>query len=448
MVQSDVSKTAIDTVLRLRLRHRPGELARVAAAIAQEQALLGEILTLRIGEKDTLRDVTVETRTEEHTQRVIEAVRSLDGVELMGITDRVFERHRGGKIHSASRVAVEQISDLRTIYTPGVARVVRAIEKEPALAWDLTALGRSVGIFTNGSRVLGLGNVGPLASLPVMEGKAVLYDRFAGLSATPILIDTLDPEEFITAVVRVSRGFGGIHLEDIRSPDCYRIEEELMRRLDKPVLHDDQHGTATAALAALLNACRLVGRDLRDARVGQIGLGAAGSAIARLIMAYGVKDVLVSDPTPQAVARVTSGGARAVDVDTLLQDADIVIAATGRPGLVTADKIRPGQIIFSLSNPDPEIDPDEAVAAGAAFASDGRSINNALAFPGIFRGALEVRSRAITTDMLLAAAAAIAGQAEEGEIVPSPLESAVHEAVTRAVVAAATAGGLAGTLKV
>ena len=442
-----MSKTGIDTVLRLRLRHRPGQLAQVALAIAAEQGLLGEITTLRIGEEHTVRDVTVETRSEEHTARVVEAVRHVEGAELVAVTDRVFERHRGGKIRSARRVSVEQMSDLRAIYTPGVARVVRAIEKDPALAWDLTAIGLSVGIFTNGSRVLGLGNVGPLASLPVMEGKAVLYDQFVGLSATPILVDTLDRQEFVDTVCRISRGFGAIHLEDIRSPDCYWIEDELDRRLDKPVMHDDQHGTATVALAALLNASHMAGKDLRTVRVGQIGLGAAGSAIARLLIAYGVRDVLVTDPTPEAVERLTRLGARAVDTDTLMRESEVVVAATGRPGLITPERVRPGQVILSLSNPEPEIDPDQALAAGAAFASDGRSINNALAYPGLFRGALEVRSRAVTTDMMLAAATAIAESAEAGELVPSPLQVGLHSEVTRAVAASATKSGLAGTLK-
>jgi malate dehydrogenase (oxaloacetate-decarboxylating) len=440
-------KNSIDTVLRLRLKHRAGQLARVATAIAQEQGLLGDIVTLRIGEEDTVRDVTVETQSEEQSARVIEAVRAVDGVEVVGVTDRVFEAHRGGKIHSTSRVTIEQVRDLRTIYTPGVARVVRAIERDPALAFELTSVGRSVGIFTNGTRVLGLGNVGPLASLPVMEGKAVLYDRFAGLSATPILVETTDVDEFVATVSRVSRGFGGIHLEDIRSPDCYAIEDALRARLAKPVMHDDQHGTAVVALAAVVNACRLTGRELAGAHVGQIGLGAAGSAIARLIMSYGVRDVLVTDLSDAAVARMVAFGARAADLATVMREADIVIATTGRPGLVSPAQIRPGQVILSLSNPDPEIEPRAALAAGAAFASDGRSINNALAYPGIFKGALAARSRSIEQEMLLAAAMTIAAHAEPGEVVPSPLHMPVHAAVADAVAARARELGLEGTLR-
>ncbi len=442
-----MSKISIDTVLRIRLKHRPGQLARLAAVLAEHDAVLGEITTLRIGEDDSLREITIETADEAHTERVLAAVRAMENVELLGVVDRAFECHRGGKVHSASRVEIRQLSDLRSIYTPGVARIARAIEREPDLAWQLTSLGNSVGIFTNGTRVLGLGNIGPLASLPVMEGKAVLYDRFIGISATPILVNTSDPGEFVETVVRLSLSFGGIHLEDIRGPDCFRIESELIRRLEKPVMHDDQHGTATVALAAVLNACRLTGRDPRHARIGQIGLGAAGSAIARLAITFGAGDVLVHDPQEAAVDRVRTMGVHPSDLRTLMREADIVVATTGRPGLISRDMIRPGQVIFSLSNPEPEIHPEEALAAGAGFAADGRSINNALAFPGLFKGALDVRSRAITPEMMVAAAQVIADHAERGAVVPSPLDPEVHRAVSRAVAEKARELGLAGTAR-
>jgi malate dehydrogenase (oxaloacetate-decarboxylating) len=441
-------KQSIDTVLHVKLKHRPGQLARLAAAIAAEGALLGDITTLRLGEEDTVREVTIETDDEAHTERVIKAAREVDGVEVLSVTDHVFERHRGGKLHSSSRVELRQIRDLRHIYTPGVARVARAIEREPERARELTTIGNSVGIFTNGTRVLGLGNVGPLASLPVMEGKAVLYDAFSGISATPILLDTLDPRAFIDTVELLSLTFGGIHLEDIRIPDCYQIEDELKARLDKPVMHDDQHGTATVALGALINACKMTGIELHRAKVGQIGLGAAGSAIARLMLAYGAGDVMVLDRSVEAMERLEGMGARRATMETLMGEADIVIAATGKPGLIPTELVRKGQVIFPLSNPDPEIEPTEALRAGAAFASDGRSINNALAFPGLFKGALEVKSRAITHGMMVAAARTIAANAEPGEVVPSPLNKGVHRAVANAVAEAARAEGLEGTAKV
>ena len=308
-------------------------------------------------------------------------------------------------------------------------------------------MGTTVGIFTNGTRVLGLGDIGPLASLPVMEGKAALYDKFAGISAVPLLLDTTDPDEFIETVVRTSKGFGGIHLEDIRMPDCFRIEDELDRLLDKPVMHDDQWGTATVALAAIINACRLTGVDLKASRVGQIGLGAAGSAIARIALAYGAREVLVADASEEPLRRMEGFGARRSTMLDIMREADIVVATTGKVGLIQPGMVKKGQVIFALSNPDPEIAPDEAIKAGAAFAGDGRSINNALAFPGIFRGALEARTKSITHEMRLAAAEAIAKLAEPGNLVPNPVDPRVHVAVREAVVAMARQQGLENTAK-
>lgn len=440
-------KQSFDSVVRVRTRRQPGQFAAVAGAVAAEKGLLGDILTIRMGEDDTVRDVTVEAEDDAHLARIVAAIRAVAGVEVMQVIDPVFETHRGGKLHMTSRVRLERLQDLRHVYTPGVARVVRAIEREPERAREWTGLGNSVGIFTNGTRVLGLGNVGPLASLPVMEGKAVLYDAFAGISAVPMLVDTTDPDEFIETVVRLAPSFGGIHLEDIRVPDCFRIESELIRRLSRPVMHDDQHGTAVAALAAVINACVRTGLSLKAATLGQIGLGAAGSAIARLAGAYGVGRVLVTDVDTTAMARAQAEGAEPCDLPTLLATADIVIATTGRPGLIRPQDVRPGQVIFSLSNPEPEIDPAEALAAGAALAFDGRSINNALAFPGLFKAALEVQSRSISREMMVAAAEAIAAWAGPDEVVPSPLDLGVHGAVTRAVAACARQQGLAGTAR-
>ncbi len=442
-----MKKLSIDTVLHVRLKHRPGQLARFAEAIAEQGALLGDITTLKLGEEDSVREVTIETADEAHTNHVLAAISKVEGAEILSVTDRVFECHQGGKLHSTSRVKLKRLRDLRYIYTPGVARVAKAIEKHPEMARDLTTIGNSVGIFTNGTRVLGLGNVGPLASMPVMEGKAVLYDRFAQISATPILIDTLDVPKFIETVMLLSLTFGGIHLEDIRIPDCYQIEDELKAKLDKPVMHDDQHGTATVALSAVMNACQLTGIDLKNATVGQIGLGAAGGAIASLMMAYGVGHVMVFDPNPLAIERIQALGAQSVTMETIMSKADIVIAATGKPGLISPSLVRKGQVLFPLSNPDPEIDPRDALAAGAVFAADGRSINNALAFPGLFRGALSSKSRSITQGMMLAASKTIAAHAEKGEVVPSPLNTGVHHAVAEAVAAAARAEGLEGTAK-
>jgi malate dehydrogenase (oxaloacetate-decarboxylating) len=437
-------KYSVDTTVRVRLLHRAGALADLATAIGDAGGLLGEIRIVSFGERDTVRDLVIETADDAHTERVLAAIRALGQVDVIAVTDAVFERHQGGKIEQASRVDLKNVVDLRYIYTPGVARVARAIHKNADLAWDLTGIGSSVGIFTNGTRVLGLGDVGPLASMPVMEGKAVLYRKLAGLSATPILIDTPDAEAFIETVVRLSKTFAGIHLEDIRIPECFVIERELKRRLGKPVMHDDQHGTATVALAAIINACRATGVDPRRSKLGQIGLGAAGSAIARLALAYGVADVLVTDVSSDAMQMLEADGARACTLPALLAEADIVVATTGKPGLIKAAQVRRGQVIFALSNPEPEIDASVALEAGAAFAADGRTVNNALAFPGLFRGALAVRSSAITVEMLIAAAETLATCAAPGQVTPDPLDPAVHEAVWKAVAARATELGLAG----
>jgi malate dehydrogenase (oxaloacetate-decarboxylating) len=443
-----VRKLTIETTVRVKNPHRTGQLARLATAVAESGSIIGDVTTVSIGEHESVRDVTIETADDAHTQLVLDAIRALPNFEILSTSDLVFERHRGGKLRVQSRVDVKALRDLRLIYTPGVARVSRAIQKDPELAWELTGIGNSVGIFTNGSRVLGLGDIGPVASLPVMEGKAALYEKFAGLSATPILVDTLDADVFVETVARLAHSFGGIHLEDIRIPECFRIEKELDRRLDKPVMHDDQHGTAIAALAAVINACRITGKDLKRSVLGQIGLGAAGSAIARLALAYGVGKVLVTDVSEASREALRNAGAVPVSLDELMASVDIVVATTGKPRLIAADKVKKGQVIFALSNPDPEIDPDEAMNAGAAFAGDGRSINNALAFPGLFKGALDVRSKAITPAMRVAAAEVIASLAPPGEVVPSPLDPRVHEAVTRATVETAQREGLAGTARV
>jgi len=442
-----VRKYSVDTTIRVRILHRPGALAELTKAIGDTGGLLGEIAIVSYGEQDTVRDLVVETADDAHTQRVLAAIGGLAQVELISVTDTVFERHKGGKLRVSSRVPLKDVVDMRYIYTPGVARVARAIEKDPELAWELTGLGNSVGIFTNGTRVLGLGNIGALASLPVMEGKAVLYERFAAVNATPILVDTTDVQEFVDIVVKLSKSFGGIHLEDIRIPECFEIERLLKSRLARPVMHDDQHGTATVALAAILNACKATGVDPKQSRLGQIGLGAAGSAIARLALAYGVKDVLVTDRSEAAIAAVVADGARGTTREALLAEADIVVAATGRPKLIDPSEVRAGQVIFALSNPDPEISPTDALAAGAAFAADGRTVNNALAFPGLFRGALSVHAGAITVEMMIAAAEALAAHAKDGAITPDPLDPHVHEAVWTAVAAKARELGLANTAR-
>ena len=423
-----------DVVLSVRNPHRPGMLGRLLTVVGDRGALVGDIETVFVGRDHFLRNVGLAVYDEAHLEEILQAVRDETESEVTDVKDVVFERHVGGKIRSGRTTEVEGLDDLRTLYTPGVARVCRAIERDPALARRYTAVAQTVGIFTNGTRVLGLGDIGPLAALPVMEGKAVLYDRFVGLSAIPILVDTRDPQEFVDTVVRVAPTFGGIHLEDIRTPDCFWIEDELIRRLPQPVMHDDQHGTATVLLAAVLSALRHVGQpDRRDLLCVQIGLGAAGLAIASLLMHAGFPVVGV-DPSAEARERLERrGGRTSPDLVEAAASADILIATTGVVGLVTPAMIRPGQLVLALSNPVPEITPDAALAAGAAFAADGRSVNNALAFPGLFKAALDVGAPAITSAMKVAAAEAISALASPGELVPSPFHPRVHTDVIEAV---------------
>lgn len=436
---------SIDTVLEVRLRHEPGTLARLAAAIATEGGLLCEIETLRVGDEQTLREITVETHNAADVARMIAAVQKVDGVTVVSTRDRVMDSHQGGKIRVTSRLPLSNVRDLRTIYTPGVAQVVRAIQADPSVAWSTTWRGSTVAIVTDGTRVLGLGNVGPLAALPVMEGKAVLYDKLADISAVPVVLNVATPADFVETVVRFSPGFAAIHLEDIRSPDCFEIERQLTERLRKPVFHDDQHGTATAVLAAIINAAKNTNVALMRARVGVIGLGAAGTAIASLVKKFGVDDVLCHDPDPRATSRAIAVGAQSVSFVDLMANANIVVAVTGRSKLIAPELVRKGQIVLALSNPDPEIDPKEALAAGAALASDGRAINNALAFPGLMRGAIEARTSVINHDMMIEAARLIASRTELGELVPSPLGRELHEAIAAGVVKHARKTGLAGT---
>ncbi len=422
-----------DIVLTIKNPHRAGCLGQLLTVIGEEGALVGDITTKFIGRDHSFREITVSVYDEEHLETVRKAIKARTEAEILEVKDLVFDRHRGGKIHCGRTRDLTRLEDLRYIYTPGVARVCRAIVNDPSKARAYTSIGNSVGIFTNGTRVLGLGDIGPVAGMPVMEGKAVLYDQFVGISAVPVLVDTKDPDAFIAAVEKVAPTFGGIHLEDIRTPDCFYIESELIRRLDRPVMHDDQHGTATVLLAAVLSALRLTGRsEDADLTFAQIGLGAAGFGIARLLIDYGFQ-VIGVDPSPQSKARLERYGGETTSLEEAFERADVVIATTGKVGLIRPEMIRKGQIIFALSNPVPEIFPEEALAAGASFAADGKSVNNALAFPGLFKAALEQGAPAITAEMKIAAARAISAQAEDDELVPSPLHPEVHRAVVEAV---------------
>ncbi|WP_102692949.1 NAD-dependent malic enzyme [Rummeliibacillus pycnus] len=413
---------------------KPGNFAKVAKAIGDHGGDIGDIKTLKVGTLSTIRDVTCTCEDLAQLDEIVNAINELECISVRAVSDDVMKAHEGGKIHMTSKIDVRSLSDLRRIYTPGVASVCQEIQRNPEQAHYFTSIGNTVAIVTDGTAILGLGNIGPVAGMPVMEGKAVLFDQFAGISGIPILLDTSNPDEVVETVKHIAQGFGGILLEDIGSPHCFEIEERLKKELQIPIMHDDQHGTAVVTLAAALSACRYAGVDLKQAVVGQIGLGAAGLAICRMLLEYGVKEVCGSDFQESSLVRLRSFGGTVMNSnEELMEHCDIVIATTGVKDLIKPEMVRKGQIILALSNPFPEITPEDALKAGAAYAADGRLVNNVLGFPGIFRGALNANAKSITYPMLLAAANAIVDATHNGDLVPHPLDPNVHRSVAKAV---------------
>jgi malate dehydrogenase (oxaloacetate-decarboxylating) len=433
----------IPEILVVETIHKPGSLARVLQVIADAGLAIEHLTALRRDSGRTQWEITVEM-DEEADRSLYDRIGQLPIARFVGKSDRVFNRHRGGKIRVVSTQPINTMQMLRDVYTPGVARVCLAIRDNPEAAHDFTALDHTVAIITNGTAVLGLGNIGPLAGLPVMEGKAALFADLVGINGVPILMTETEPRRVVDIIAGIEMSFGAIQLEDFAAPECFEIEEQLQKRLTKPVLHDDQHGTAVVTLAALLNGTRNAGLDLRSSIVGQIGLGAAGHGIARLLFAYGVREIIGTDLNADAVRRFEALGGQGTTLQGVMQRADIVVATTGAKGLLKPEWVRQGQVIFALSNPEPEIEPVVARERGAAFAADGKGINNLLAYPGLFKGALDAHARRFTDPMLMAAAEAIAGFARGDELVPDPLEKALHETVTEAVRAAAV-GSAAGS---
>ena len=455
---------------RLRLPNRPGMFAGVAAAIAAAGGDLHDITIMGETRQVLVRDVTVRASDPEHQHAIAAAVRALDDIEVVSIEDRTFACHEGGKIETSNRVAVANAADLARVYTPGVARICRAVHEDPRRAYRLTMKRNAVAVVTDGSAVLGLGDLGPLCALPVMEGKAMLFRQFGGVNAVPICLAERDTDRIVDMVKALAPAFGGINLEDIAAPRCFEIERRLQAELDIPVFHDDQHGTAIVTLAALTNALEIVGKTLADARIVFSGVGAAGTACTRLLMAAGARDIIGCDrvgaihrgrsehmnPYKRWYAEHTNPrGMRGLLAD-VIAGADVFIGLSG-PGTLTVPDIQrmaDAPIVFAMSNPDPEIDPEDALPHVAVMAT-GRSdypnqINNVLAFPGVFRGALDSHCARITDAMKLAAATAIAAAVDRADlrpdhIVPSPFDPAVAPAVAQAVQAAAVADGVSGT---
>jgi malate dehydrogenase (oxaloacetate-decarboxylating) len=451
--------------LRVRLDNRPGTLGRLATAIGDVGGNITAIGGFDARGTHLDEDVLVNCSSEEHIARVTEAVRAVDGIEVIEVADRTFEMHEGGKIEVLARMPIADRDDLSMAYTPGVARVCTAIEQRPALAHQLTIKKNTVAIVTDGTAVLGLGDIGPAGALPVMEGKALLFKNFAGVDAFPICLDVTTPEEIIETVVRIAPVFGGINLEDIAAPACFEIEDRLKDLLDIPVFHDDQHGTAVVALAALESALRIVDKPMGSLRVVIAGVGAAGVAISKILLEAGVAEIIGVDRKGAIwegrddlnVAKLwfaehTNPDRREGTLGQVLPGADVFVGVSG-PGLITASDLRqmaPDPIVFAMANPDPEIRPEEADGLAAVIAT-GRSdypnqINNVLAFPGIFRGALDVAATSITEGMKLAAARAIAevvgDDVRPDYIVPSVFDTRVGPLVAEYVAEAAVAEGV------
>ncbi len=454
--------------MRLRIVNRPGRLASVLKAIAGQKGDPGAVDVVEADSTFKVRDLTVSARDDAHAHAIIQAVRKVKGVTIRNVSDRVFLLHLGGKIRIQNKVPVDTRDALSMAYTPGVARVCLAIAQDKQKARTLTIKHNSVAVVSDGSRVLGLGNIGPEAAMPVMEGKAMLFKEFADIDAYPICLNTQNPEEIISAVKWISPGFGAINLEDISSPGCFEVEQRLKAELDIPVFHDDQHGTAVVTLAATFNALKVAKRKLGAIRIMILGAGAAGSAIAKMLLAAGARDILCCDRKgilnrdrlPELdvskawLAQHTNPRNRSGSIEDAATGAHLFIGVGG-PGLFSEralKKMAKQPIIFALANPVPEIMPEQATSYARIIAT-GRSdypnqINNVLAFPGIFRGALDARAKDINEPMKLAAAKAIAEcitdeELSEEYIVPSVFNKQVVRRVARAVEAAAYKSGVA-----
>jgi malate dehydrogenase (oxaloacetate-decarboxylating) len=464
-----VTPTASYSVtVRVSLPDQPGMFARVAHAVGEAGGNLGGIDLVEVRRGTTVRDITIAAGDEAHADAVVQAIRGVAGVQVVSVSDRTFLMHLGGKIEIRSRRPLETRDDLSMAYTPGVARISRAIAADPRKVFQLTIKRNTVAVVTDGTAILGLGDLGPEAALPVMEGKAMLFKEFAGVDAFPLCLNTRDVGEIVATVQHVAPVFGGINLEDIAAPRCFEVEERLRATLDIPVFHDDQHGTAVVVLAALINALKIVGKSFEQIKVVLCGAGAAGTAIARMLLLQGVTHLVVVDregalsrrqtdrlhPMQRWLAENTNPEQVEGALSDVIAGADVFIGVSAANVLATDDlrKMAPEPILFAMANPVPEIMPEEAAPLVRVMAT-GRSdypnqINNVLCFPGMFRGVLDCRARDINEEMKLAAAHAIAqvvSDRELGEeyIIPSVFNKKVVDAVARAVRRAAVKSGVA-----
>jgi malate dehydrogenase (oxaloacetate-decarboxylating) len=463
-----IPSASYSLTLRLRYSNSVGAFSHVAAAIAEAGGDIGAIDIVRAAPDEMVRDVTVNAADDAHGERIVARVGQVPGVTVVNYSDRTFLMHLGGKIEVRSKVPLKTRDDLTMAYTPGVARVSRAIHEDPSKAYNLTIKGNTVAVVSDGTAVLGLGDIGPEAAMPVMEGKALLFKEFGGVDAFPLCLNTKDADEIVRIVAAIAPGFGGINLEDISAPRCFEIEDRLKAQLDIPVFHDDQHGTAIVVLAALLNALKIVGKELGDLKVVINGVGAAGVACARILIAAGVKDVIGVDrtgalyrgrkenmnPTKAWLSESTNPRAVRGSLKDVLRGADFFLGVS-QGNILTVEDIQTmarDPIVFALANPTPEIAPERAGQAVRVMAT-GRSdypnqINNVLAFPGVFRGALDVRASAINEEMKMAAARALAALVSSDElsaehIVPTVFDRRIAPTVAEAVAEAAERTGVA-----
>jgi len=455
--------------LRVSLQRVPGTLGRLTSALGAAGALLDAIDIIENPGDVIVRQIQVETRGEAHGHEVVEAARAVDGVELLSVSDRVFDRHLGGKIEVTPKFAVNTRDDLSMAYTPGVGRVCTAIAEQPELVWDYTIKKNSVAVLTDGTAVLGLGDIGAEAAMPVMEGKAMLFKQLANVDAYPVCVRTSGVEELVAVGKAIAPGFGGINLEDVAAPVCFEVERRLQEELDIPVFHDDQHGTAIVSLAALYGAAEVVGKKLEDLNVVFLGMGAAGVACVKLWQYAGVGNFIGCDrhgivsrdrtdlnAEKRSIAETTNPEDRRGSLEEALVGADVLVGVSG-PGLVKPEwvaKMAPKAIVFAMANPIPEIMPEE-MPDNVAVVATGRSdyanqINNVLVFPGLFRGLLDSRARSVDMSMKVAASRALADivaldGASRDYIVPSIFDARVVPAVAQAVKKAAAAAGLVST---
>jgi malate dehydrogenase (oxaloacetate-decarboxylating) len=441
--------------------------AKIATAIGQAGGDLGSVDIVRVEKGKIIRDVTVNARDEEHEKDIARSIRKIKGVKVLRVMDRTFLAHQGGKIEIHNKIPVRDRNDLSKVYTPGVARICRDIHDNVEHAYRYTIKGNSVAIVTDGTAVLGLGDIGPEAAMPVMEGKAMIFKEFAGIDAFPIALKTKVTEEIINTVKYISPPFGGINLEDISAPRCFEIEKRLIEALDIPVIHDDQHGTAIVVLAALINVSRLLKQDIEKFKVVVVGAGAAGAATALLLLAYGVEDIVVCDRRGAlyegrnnmdsyklSLAKKTNPRKVKGSISDAMEGSNVFIGLSS-PDIITPDDIKrmsKEPIVFALANPEPEIAPEDALPLVKVFAT-GRSdypnqINNALSYPGIFRGLLDIRAKGVNEEVKIAAAEAIAYSVKDDEliedyIIPSIFDKKVVVAVAHEVAEAAKRTGIA-----